>query len=94
MDVQKFETTMLEYLLETLRKEKSLSYDDIAKKVYGTENVQQSRLKLYRLRKPSTKNGSIKKLTLVDFVLICEALRESPAEVLAQVSGKVRRGEP
>ena len=84
---------MLEYLLETLRKEKGLSYDDIAKKVYGTENVQQSRLKLYRLRKPSTKNGSIKKLTLEDFILICEALEESPSEILAQVSGKVKRRE-
>ncbi len=92
MDLGRLELAMIEYLLETLRKEKGKTYDDIAGYVYGTENIQQSRLRLYRLRKPA-KSGSPKKLTFEDFVRICEAVDESPVEVLAQWLSKAKRGE-
>ena len=91
MDYQVLEHHMIHYLLETLRKEKGMTYDDIAGRVYGTENMQQSRLRLYRLRKPD-KSGATKKLTFEDFVRICQALGESPVEVLGIVLGDVKRG--
>jgi len=73
---------MVEYLLEKIRTEKGLTLDEVAAKVYGETNLPQSRLKLYRLRKPK-KDGSIKKLTLEDYVLICQALEVDPVRVLA-----------
>lgn len=79
---------MVEYLLEKVRTEKGMSLDDVAAKVYGSENIAQSRLKLYRLRKPK-KDGTIKKLTLEDFVLICQALEIDPVRVLALNLDKV-----
>ena len=83
---------MIEFLFETLRKEKNKSYDDIAGYVYGTENMQQSRLKLYHLRKPM-KNGLPKKMSLEEFVRICDALEESPTEILGQLLGMLKRGK-
>lgn len=79
---------MMEYLLEKLRTEKGMSLDDVAARVYGGENIAKSRLKLYRLRKPK-KDGTIKKLTLEDFVLICQALEIDPVRVLALNLDKV-----
>ncbi len=82
------ETALIEYLLEKLRNEKGMTLDEIASKVYGSENLPQSRLKLYRLRKPQ-KDGKTKKLTLSDFVAICEALGVDPVRVLAKNLDKV-----
>lgn len=90
MDYSIFEDTMIQYLLETLRQKKGKTYDDIAGQVYGTENIQQSRLKLYHLRKPM-KNGSRKTLSLKDFIAICQALDENPVEMLGHVLGMVKR---
>lgn len=82
------ETALIEYLLEKLRNEKGMTLDEIASKVYGGENLPQSRLKLYRLRKPQ-KDGKTKKLTLSDFVAICEALEVDPVRVLAKNLDKI-----
>ena len=92
MDYTLLEDTMIQYLLETLRRQKGMSYDDIAGQVYGTENMQRSRLRLYHLRKPMV-GGSRKKLSLEDYVRICYALQESPAELLGYLLGKVTREE-
>ena len=73
---------MVEYLLEKVRTEKGMTLDDVAAKVYGTNNLARSRLKLYRLRKPK-KDGTAKKLTLEDYVLICQALAVDPVRILA-----------
>lgn len=77
------DSIMVEYLLEEVRVAKGKSLDDVASQVYGEENMQQSRLKLYRLRKPKA-DGTIKKLTLEDFIAICKALDEDPVRVLAR----------
>lgn len=77
------DSIMVDYLLEELRVAKKKSLDDVASKVYGDKNLPQSRLKLYRLRKPKA-DGTIKKLTLEDFIAICHALDESPVEILAR----------
>lgn len=76
------EQFMVEYLLDKVRSEKKMSLDEVATKVYGSDNIAQSRLRLYRLRKPK-KDGTIKKLTLEDFVLICHALDVDPVRILA-----------
>lgn len=84
------EQIMVEYLLEKVRNEKVLSLDDVASRVYGSDNIAQSRLKLYRLRKPK-KDGTVKKLTLEDYVLICQALGVDPVRILALNMEKVGR---
>lgn len=84
------EQTMVDYLLEKIRVEKGLSLDDVASRVYGAENIAQSRLKLYRLRKPK-KDGTVKKLTLEDYVLICQAMDVDPVRILALKLEKVAR---
>lgn len=84
------EQIMVEYLLEKVRNDKGMSLDDVASKVYGSENIAQSRLKLYRLRKPK-KDGTVKKLTLEDYVLICQALEVDPVRILALNMEKVNR---
>lgn len=92
MDPILLEKLMIEYLTETLRKQKGMSYDDIAGKVYGTENMQRSRLRLYHLRK-ADKDGNRKRLLLDDFVSICKALDENPAEILGYVIRKAKTEE-
>ena len=84
------EQIMVEYLLEKVRIEKGMSLDDVASKVYGSDNIAQSRLKLYRLRKPK-KDGTVKKLTLEDYVLICQALGVDPVRILALNMEKVTK---
>lgn len=83
MRLETLDRIMIEYLLEDLRTAKGMSLDDVAGEVYGKENLPQSRLKLYRLRKPKP-DGTIKKLTLEDFIAICVALKEDPVRVLAK----------
>ena len=80
--MQTLEQILIDYLLEKVRTDKGMSLDDVAGKVYGTENLAQSRLRLYRLRKPKP-DGTTKKLTLEDFILICKALEVDPVRVLA-----------
>lgn len=80
--IQTLDQFMVEYLLETVRNEKGMTLDDVAVRVYGAHNVPQSRLRLYRLRKPK-KDGKAKKLTLEDFISICNALEIDPVRVLA-----------
>ncbi len=82
------EQRLIHYLLETVRTEKGLSLDEVASKVYGSESLPQSRLKLYRLRKPA-ENGKTKKLTLEDYVAICNALGVDPVRVLAKNLDKI-----
>ena len=72
---------MIEYLLEDMRKKAGLTYDEVALAVYG-EPLAQSRMKLYRLRKPK-KDGSRKELTLEDFIKICRAVNLDPLRGLA-----------
>lgn len=72
---------MIEYLLEDMRKKEGKTYDDIALEVYG-EPLAQSRMKLYRLRKPK-KDGSRKELSLEDFIKICRAVNLDPIRGLA-----------
>lgn len=84
------EQIMIEYLLEKVRNEKGMSLDEVAARVYGSENIAQSRLRLYRLRKPK-KDGTVKKLTLEDFVLICQALGVDPVRILALNMEKISR---
>lgn len=74
---------MIEYLLEDMRKKEGKTYDDIALEVYG-EPLAQSRMKLYRLRKPK-KDGSRKELSLEDFIKICRAVNLDPIRGLAVV---------
>ena len=91
---QEMEQTMvdylLDYLLEKIRVEKGLSLDDVASRVYGAESIARSRLKLYRLRKPK-KDGTVKKLTLEDYVSICQAMDVDPVRILALNLEKVAR---
>ncbi len=82
MTAKNLEQSLIEYLLEKVRVEKGKSLDEIASSVYGSENLPQSRLRLYRLRK-ANENGKVKKLTLEDFVSICKALDVDPVRVLA-----------
>ena len=89
MSLEGLDMRMIDYLLETLRKEKNMTLDDVATRVYGSENIPQSRLRLYRLRKPKP-DGTIKKLTLEDFFLICLALDEDPVRVLDRKLDEMR----
>lgn len=72
---------MVEYLLEDMRKKAGLTYDEVALEVYG-EPLAQSRMRLYRLRKPK-KDGSRKELTLEDFIKICRAVKIDPLRAFA-----------
>ena len=70
-------------IFEKRRKERKMTIDALAAKLYPELPVQNARMHLNRLRKPQV-TGKPKRLLYGDFIDMCMALELPPERVLAQ----------